>query len=157
MEKTLTFQNSLFWNKLGKYQVLAVVLVLAVFFITLQVGDKERAFTACAIAALAFTVFALFFAGTFAAFAAFSSAACAPFICAVYFAVYPCAPLLSAEFRARGIFVFSALIAFVSFIADVIVCADGMERYNEARKEAVWLSLITESVVVLLLLMLLAH
>ncbi|MBU1202718.1 hypothetical protein KKH39_01605 [Patescibacteria group bacterium] len=56
MTTTVVSQGSLFWNKLGKWQMLAVLLTLVVFFVALGMGNKETAGTISALTLAAVTL-----------------------------------------------------------------------------------------------------
>ena len=143
MESTLVSQNSLFWNKLGKWQALMVILTLATFFITLYfMGDKERAtsatFIAVATTALIFAIFAVFSSAAifvFAVFAAFSSACYAIATAMAFFSFTP---------------VFAVSVIGTLSVLVIITTSDEAKKKYGIRKRFVWLSLTAEFVIILL-------
>lgn len=133
----LISQHSLFWNKLGKWQMLAVILILTTFFITLHfTGDKKQA-------------------GVLAVFATI----CTFFICTIatdaiaLAAFVALTALISIGIISTAASVALALVStvFVATLAIAFVLATGeVNKKYGIRKRVVWLSFAAEFVAILL-------
>lgn len=122
----VTPQTSLYWSKLGKWQILTAILTLAIFFITLQLtGDKRRAVhTALAATASASIILALATAFDFAALALVALAATATVV-----TIASAAP---------------AVLILAGIVIAVIVTKSGI------RERVFWLSCAAEFMIILL-------
>ena len=77
MENTLTSHDSLFWSMLGKRQLLATVLAIISFFVTLHLGgDKETSASFAVIIAIAICFIAIVFIDDCFTSASFTSSFC---------------------------------------------------------------------------------
>jgi len=132
METAVVSKTSLFWQKIGKWQILATLLTLATFFITLHLtGDKEMAGWAVLTAATIATALTAAIVGiaTFATFAAFV-------IIIAIFAAFDC-PLIAA------------------IVGTVIAVATADDRKKcDIRQRVVWLSFVAEFMIILLSILL---
>jgi len=137
METVSTSQRNLFWNRLGKWQISAVMVTLVTFFITLYLtGDKEIASNT------SFFVITLF----------------AAILPVVYFTAFFAAALFAGLFAATSdfygfalIYVAIAFFAIAFFLA--ILAVDQAKKYG-IRKRFVWLSYVLELIVVFLTMLL---
>jgi hypothetical protein len=158
MENTFVSQRGLFWNKLGKWQVLAVILTLSVFSfisITGEFGDKISTTAIAAFIAFGLTVFtfSIYYGNATSAFV-FAAFAVTAIAVVVFSTAFDCAAFVTAFATAFDLdfaFVIFALAVLALVVLALVLAADEAKRQC-LKKRIFWLSFTAEFVVILLLL-----
>ncbi|MFA5127212.1 MAG: hypothetical protein WC465_04440 [Patescibacteria group bacterium] len=161
MNTLIASQNSLYWGKLGKWQVLAATLILAVFFITRHfTSDNGDVFVITALVGFA--------AVAITSIVSYPAPGVIVITALVGFAVVVVALLAFAVFTATLVFSHVLLVFFVVISAVIVlgvvaesaitslIAAAGPRQLGCANKIVLWLSFVAEFIAILLLLLWLA-
>lgn len=132
MESAVTSQASLFWRKLGWWQVLTIIVVLVTFFITLHLtGKKEWAGITAAIV----VAFIMLASGVYTTFTNSSP---------------PLIPVAVLAIGAFTVMIAQVTILFVGVVGLILIMLDHEVRQYDIKKRVVWLSSAVEFAAILL-------